>query len=146
MGPEGPQGNANVASSTVTVNSDDWEWDNGSWRVDIDYEAISPDITDYGAVLVYMSDGNAWHQLPLTYYYSFFEDDVEYFVSVSLEVASYDKGVTIFWTENDFYGGNRPECHDFKIVVIAANLYSARSDVDYSDYNAVKTAFQLEER
>ena len=142
----GPKTNANVYSSTVTVYSSDWRWEDPSWRVDIEYEAISSDITDYGAVLVYMKEGNAWHQLPLTYYYSFFDDNVEYFASVSLEVASYDNGVTIFWTENDFYHGNRPDQHDFKIVVIAASLYNARSDVDYSDYNAVRTAFQLEER
>ena len=37
----------------------------------------------------------------------------------------------------------RPQTHDFKIVAIEASVYSNRSDVDYSSYEAVKTAFQL---
>lgn len=150
QGPEGPQGNANVASSTVTVHSSDWYWDNNtSWRVDIDYKAIGTDITDHGAVLVYMESAqNNWRQLPFTFYYSVFDEQAneEHFYSSSLEVASYDEGVSIFWTESDFYDGYRPDDHRFKIVVIAANLYASRPDVDYSDYEAVKTAFQLEEK
>ncbi|MCQ2319959.1 MAG: hypothetical protein MJZ91_01355 [Bacteroidales bacterium] len=143
-GPVGPQGNANVASSTLTVRSNDWTWDNTSWRVDIDYAAINMDIHNYGAVLVYMSEGNTWRQLPMTFYYSQFGDDnVEYFYSSSLEVSSYQGGVSIFWTENDFYDGYRPDDHQFKIVVIAANLYNSRQDIDYSNYEAVKKAFQL---
>lgn len=148
-GPQGPQGNANVASSTVTVHQNDWYWDNNtSWRVDIDYDAISKDITDYGAVLVYMENSaNNWRQLPFTFYYSVVDEDgVEGFYSSSLEVSSYDEGVSIFWTENDFYDGYRPTEHRFKIVVIAANLYNSRTDVDYSNYEAVKKAFQLEEK
>lgn len=150
MGPEGPaghDGNANVASSTVTVYPSDWYWDNTSWRVDLRYEAINADITDHGAVLVYMEDRNTWRQIPLTFYYNLFDDDGnEYFYSSSLEVSSYDNGVSIFWTEDDFYDGYRPEEHRFKIVVIAASVYASRPDVDYSDYEAVKRAFQLTDK
>lgn len=144
-GPQGPAGNANVASSTVTVYPSDWYWSNNtSWRVDIDYAAINLDIHDYGAVIVYMNDENTWRQIPLTFYYSQTDDQgVEQFYSSSLEVSSYQGGVSIFWTENDFYDGFRPDTHQFKIVVIAAGLYYDRQDVDYSNYEAVKTAFQL---
>ena len=145
-GQDGQDGNANVCSSTVTVYPSEWYWDNNtSWRVDIDYKAITADITDYGAVLVYMEDRNTWRQIPLTFYYSIVDEETneECFYSSSLEVSTYDEGVSIFWTENDFYNGYRPEEHRFKIVVIAASVYNYRSDVDYSDYNAVKKAFQL---
>ena len=144
-GPQGPMGNANVCSSTVTVYSSDWYWDNNtSWRVDLKYEAITADITDHGAVLVYMEDRNTWRQLPYTFYYNAFDEQGnEFFYSSSLEVSSYDEGVSIFWTENDFFDGYRPEDHRFKIVVIAASVYASRPDVDYSSYEAVKTAFQL---
>ncbi len=148
-GPQGPSGhdgqdgNANVCSSTVTVNPNDWYWDNTSWRVDIDYRAIDANITDYGAVLVYMDNGNTWRQLPMTFYYSIEENGVVSYYSSSLEVSTYDEGVSIFWTENDFYDGYRPEEHRFKIVVIAASVFQHRSDVDYSNYEAVKAAFQL---
>lgn len=144
-GPQGPMGNANVCSSTVTVYSSDWYWDNNtSWRVDLKYEAITADITDHGAVLVYMEDRNTWRQLPYTFYYNGFDEQGnEFFYSSSLEVSSYDEGVSIFWTENDFFDEYRPEDHRFKIVVIAASVYASRPDVDYSSYEAVKTAFQL---
>ena len=135
----------NVASSTVVVHSDDWYWDsNTSWRVDIDYDAINADVVSHGAVLVYMDQGNTWRQLPMSFYYSVNNDDgsVSYFSS-SLEVSSYNGGVSIFWTENDFYDGYRPEKHSFKIVVIPAAVYSTRTDVNYEDYNAVKVAFHL---
>ena len=141
----GPQGNANVKSTTVTVHPSDWYWDNNtSWRVDIRYDAIDMDITDYGAVLVYMDEGATWRQLPLTFYYEVEMDDGTYgLFSSSLEVSTYDEGVTILWTESDFYDGFRPDEHKFKIVVIAASYYNTRTDVDYSNYEAVKAAYQL---
>lgn len=141
----GPKGNANVKSSTVTVRSSDWYWDNTSWRVDLEYKAIDANIDDYGAVLVYMDNNNTWRQLPMTFYYSAVVDGEEYYYSSSLEVSSYEEGVSIFWTENDFYDGYRPDDHVFKIVVIAASEFNRRSDVDYSNYEAVKKAFQIKE-
>lgn len=147
MGPAGPagqDGNANVVSSTLTIHSEDWYWDNGSWRVDVDYDAINANIYNTGAVFVYMKEGNTWRQIPLTFYYSQYDDNgVENFYSSSLEVSYYQGGVSIFWTENDFYDGFRPENRQFKIVVLAAGLYNARQDVDYSNYEEVKTVFQL---
>lgn len=143
-GPQGPEGNANVKSSTVTVHSNDWYWDNTSWRVDIKYQAINADITDYGAVLVYMDNQGTWRQLPMTFYYQDqLNDGTIVNCSSSLEVSTYDEGVSIFWTENDFYDGYRPDEHKFKIVVIAASYFNSRTDVDYSNYEAVKAAYQL---
>ncbi|MBR1514804.1 MAG: hypothetical protein IJ622_11000 [Bacteroidales bacterium] len=153
MGPQGPaghdgnDGNANVASSTVTVRSNDWTWNDykGNWTVTIDYPAINNNVYNYGAVLVYMDVEGAWSQVPLTYYY---QDELEngdiINCAASIEVATLnDGGVRLFWTESDFYDGMRPATHDFKIVAIEAAVYSDRSDVDYSSYEAVKTAFQL---
>lgn len=136
----------NVSSLTVTVYPSEWRWDNTSWRANIKYEAITPNITDYGAVLVYMDSEGTWRQIPMTFYYSQQnEDGTTSYYSSSIEVSTYDNGVSIFWTENDFYDGYRPDTHRFKIVVIPAAVYSSRSDVNYEDYNAVKTAFQLDD-
>ena len=163
QGPAGHDGNANVASSTLTIKSSDWEWldQYGQWVVTVDYAAINNNVFNHGAVLVYMDVDGAWSQVPLTYYY---QDEVYVFddngnpvydefghqlteiinCEASIEVATLnDGGVRLFWTESDFYDGYRPDTHDFKIVAIEASVYSTRSDVDYSDYNAVKTAFQL---
>lgn len=132
---------ANVASSTVTVNSGDWYWDGTSYRVDIDYANITPNIIDYGAVLVYMEVSNTWRQLPMTYYY--YDDTYSSYFSSSLEVSTYDNGLSIFWTENDLSDVGAPEPHRFKIVVIEASIYATRSDVDFTDYTAVKKAFNI---
>ena len=145
QGPQGPEGNANVTSTTVTVYSDDWYWDNTSWRVDLNYPAIDADIDNYGAVLVYMDNGETWRQLPFTFYYTDVVNGQTVYCSSSLEVSTYKNGVSIFWTENDFYNGYQPDDHDFKIVVIAASIYNARQDVDYSNYEAVMEAFQIKE-
>ena len=150
MGPAGQDGNANVASSTVTIYSRDWQWvNNCQWMVEIDYPAINNNVYNYGAVLVYMDVDGAWSQVPLTYYYQDvvnYEDGTQETINcaASIEVATLnDGGVRLFWTESDFYDGMKPQTRDFKIVAIEASVFSTRSDVDYSDYEAVKTAFQL---
>lgn len=146
IGPAGHDGNANVASSTVTVYANDWQWVNHcQWMVDIDYPAINDNVFNYGAVLVYMREDHVWTQLPVTYYYTFNDAQLGLLnCEASIEVATLDDGgVRLFWTESDFWDGMQPGTHDFKIVAIEASVYDNRSDVDYSDYNAVKAAFQL---
>lgn len=149
QGPAGHDGNANVASSKVTIHDYDWKWDNfytdaegnerGQFYVTIDYPAINNNVYNHGAVLVYMDIEGAWSQVPLTYYYA----ENEGLYEASIEVATLnDGGVNLFWTESDLWKV-RPKTHDFKIVAIEATVYKNRSDVDYSNYEAVKTAFQL---
>jgi len=155
QGPAGHDGNANVASSTLTIDSMDWKWDRffvdsygndrGQYYVTIDYPAINNNVYNYGAVLAYMKVEGTWSQVPLTYYYSP-DDDASgnpNLYSASIEVATLnDGGVRLFWTQNDLWMV-RPGTHDFKIVAIEATVYKDRSDVDYSNYEAVKAAFQL---
>ena len=156
-GPQGPAGqdgnDANVASSTLTIHDYDWEWipfftdgdgnERGQFKVTIDYPAINNNVFNYGAVLVYMNVKGTWSQVPLTYYY-YEEDGGEVlFYEASIETATLnDGGVRLFWTESDMWKVC-PDTHEFKIVAIEAVTYDSRSDVDYSDYNAVKAAFQL---
>lgn len=145
-GPKGDPGNANVASSKVTVYSSDWRWvNNCQWMVEIDYAAINNNVFNHGAVLVYMDVDGAWSQVPLTYYYQDVNQAGETInCEASIEVSTLnDGGVRLFWTESDFFDGMRPQTHNFKIVAIEASVYANRSDVDYSNYEAVKTAFQL---
>ena len=149
QGPAGHDGNANVASSKVTIHDYDWKWNNfytdadgnerGQFYVTINYPAITNNVYNHGAVLVYMDVKGTWSQVPLTYYYA---EDGNLF-EASIEVATLsDGGVNLFWTESDLWKV-RPGTNDFKIVAIEATVYKDRSDVDYSNYEAVKTAFQL---
>ena len=144
MGPQGPagqDGNANVVSSTLTIRSGQWYWENDYWRVDIDYPAITADIDNYGAVLVYKSYGSTWRQLPLTYYY--YDSEYDAYYGECFEVSSYVGGVSIFCKESDGSHLDAPATSDYKIVVIAASYYQSHPEVDYEDYEAVKAALQL---
>ena len=147
VGPEGPaghDGNAYVASSTLTVVPEDWYWDETSWRVDFDYDGINSDIYNNGVVLVYMETANTWRQIPMTFYYSVVDDEgrITYYSS-SLETSFYEGGVSVFWTESDMWDGYRPEEHRFRIVAIAATYYNAHRDLDYANYEVLKETFQL---
>ena len=131
----GRDGNANVASSTITIYPNNWEWVNDcQWMVEIDYPAINNNVYNHGAVLVYMDVEGAWSQVPLTYYYQdvlTYDDGTEETINcaASIEVATLnDGGVRLFWTESDFYDGYRPDTHDCKIVAIEATLYNTLID------------------
>lgn len=144
QGPAGNDGNANVASSTITVLPDDWYWDETSWRVDFQYEAISSDIYNSGVVLVYMESNDTWRQIPMTFYYTDYDNEGNLiYCSSSLETSFYEGGVSVFWTENDFYDGYRPDEHRFRIVAISASYYNAHRDMDFSDYKVLKETFEL---
>ena len=135
-GPAGANGNANVVSSTIT--SSNWTYNSPSWEITFTYPAITQDIIDKGAVLVYLKNGTAYTQLPLTFYQS-----SSY--STSLEVSNFLGGVKIFWTDSDLTQPINPGSWTFKIVVIAASGKMANPNVNYKDYNAVKQAFNLQD-
>ena len=136
-GPEGPpglNGNANVFATTVTSSA--WLFNNPSWALPIPDPNITPDIIDFGAVLVYISFGNGYTQLPLTIY-----TNPAY--SSTIEVSSYVGGVTIFWTDSDLAQPSNPGLRTFKIVKIAGSLLKANPDLDLTNYEAVKSRFNL---
>lgn len=153
QGPAGNDGNANVASSTLTIHDYDWKWtciytdadgnERGQYGVTIDYPAINNNVYNYGAVLVYMDVQGAWTQIPFTYYYYQKIDGIDCLFAASIEVSTLsDGGVCLFWTESDMWKVC-PETREYKVVAIEASVYKDRSDVDYSNYEAVKEAFQL---
>lgn len=160
MGPQGPagqDGNANVVSAKLTIKSSDWYWiyyytdvegyERGQYAVTIDfpqYPVVNDNVFNHGAVLVYMKVDGAWSQVPLTYYYHIKDNGEDFLYETSIEVATLsDGGVRLFCTESDMWKVDPPAEAEFKIVAIQASAYSHRSDVDYSNYEAVKTAFQL---
>ena len=147
MGPQGPaghDGNAYVVSTTLMVYSDDWYWDETSWRVDFDYDAVTNDIYNSGVVFVYMEVEDTWRQIPMTFYYTDYDNQGNLlYCSSSLETSFYVGGVSVFWTENDFYDGYRPGDRRFRVVAITAGYYSAHPELDYSNYEEVRKTFQL---
>jgi len=149
-GQNGQDGNANVQSAQVETKFSDWDWSNEAknWAIGFEWDAIDFDMVDYGALLVYMENPDstiyAWHQLPLTM------PITDSFSSI-LETSYYDYGFSIFWTNSDlqkhqevlqsFYA---MEPMLFKVVLIDATSYAAHPDCNYSDYDEVKTTFNIE--
>jgi hypothetical protein len=136
-------GNANVASGVIDVYARDWVYRDPSWVLTINYNMITRGIIDYGAVLVYMQDGNAYRQLPLTMLNMIETETGSYYYSTIVDVDTYVGAVDIYWTESDFYNSGNPGQRRFKVVAIAASDYYKNADIDYSDYNQVKEAYNL---
>jgi hypothetical protein len=134
IGPAGNDGNANVVSSTFS--SSNWVYSAPSWSLTHFYSAITQEIIDKGAVLVYLKTGQAYSQLPITIYTS-----TNY--STSIEVASFVGGVKLFWTDSDLTQPNNPGNLEFKIVVIAASGLAQNPNLDFTNYEEVAQAYNL---
>ncbi|MEN9304243.1 MAG: hypothetical protein RL264_2672 [Bacteroidota bacterium] len=137
QGPAGANGNANVVSATITSSA--WVFNDPSWVIAFSYPAITQDIIDKGAVLVYIRTGSEYRQLPFTFY----EDDT---YSSSFEVSTYLGGVKIIRTDSDLIEPENPGNLTFKVVVISASGLSQNPNIDFKDYNAVKQAFKLNDK
>jgi hypothetical protein len=136
IGPAGADGNANVVSSTIS--SSNWVYNSPSWSITFSYPAITQNIIDKGAVLVYLKNGQAYTQLPLTIYSSAT-------FSSSLEVNSFVGGVKVFWTDSDLTQPSNPGNREFKVVVIAASGLAQNPNLDFKNYEAVKLAYNLKD-
>lgn len=135
-GEDGKDGNANVVSTTIT--STDWTFNDPSWVLSLNYPAITQNIINSGAVLVYVKVGESYNQLPLTFYQS-----SSY--SSSVEVSTFVGGLDLFWTDSDLIQPIYPGSQTFKIVVIASSGMIQNPNVDYSNYEEVCSTFNIAE-
>lgn len=135
-GTNGKDGNANVVSSSVT--SGGWSYVSPSWEQAFTYPAITQNILDKGAVLVYVQSGSNYYQLPYTFYPSST-------YSRTYTYVHYLGGLKVFVTDSDLTQPTNPGTLTFKVVVIAASGRAANPNVNYNDYNAVKKAFNLQD-
>ena len=133
-GKDGTNGNANVVSSSITSSS--WVYSSPSWSINFTYGAITQDIIDRGAVLVYMKVGSAYNQIPITFYPA-----NNY--SRTYDISTYVGGVTIYCTDSDLTQPTNPGTLTFKVVVIAASQLIKNPNVDLKNYTAVKQAFNI---
>lgn len=135
QGPAGKDGNANVHGQVFTVSN--WSYSAPSYYSDISYSAITQDIINTGAVLVYLSNGSGgYSQLPLTYYPSSA-------YSRTFETVSYPGGVRIYVTDSDLTQPVTPGTSSFKVVAISSSARIAHPEIDYSDYEEVAKVFHL---
>lgn len=125
-----------MVSSSITSSA--WTYVSPSWEITFTNPAITQAIINSGAVLVYIKAGEGYNQVPLTIYQS-----ASY--STSIEVATFVGGLTVFWTDSDLTQPNNPGSQTFKIVIIAASGIIQNPNVNYSDYEEVRSVFNLED-
>ena len=132
-GEDGKDGNANVVSSSITSGS--WSFVSPSWSQSFSYSAITQDILDNGAVLVYVASGVNYYQLPYTFY-----PTSSY--SRTYNYVHYLGGLKVYVTDSDL-NTSEPGTLKFKVVVIEASGLMKNPNVDLNNYQAVKKAFNL---
>lgn len=135
-GDDGKDGNANVVSTTVTSSA--WAYSAPSWYLNLPAAAVTQNIINTGAVLVYAKVGDSYNQLPLTFYQS-----ASY--STTVEVSSYAGGVNLIWTDSDLTQPNTPTLQTFKIVAISSAGLAQNPDLDFSNYEEVVSAYEIAE-
>lgn len=137
-GPQGPPGNANVDYMIYDLSV--WNYASPSFFVTLNDPQITYDIVDKGAVLVYMYAGNdQWSQLPQTFYpTSTYSETWKQFISPGQ--------VEIDVTASDLIQPNNPGHCTFKVVTIAYRSMLQNKNVDFSNFEAVKKAFNLKDK
>jgi hypothetical protein len=133
-GPAGPIGNANVVSSSISTSN--WINEDPMWTLNLSYPAITQEIINTGAVLVYMKyNSSPYIQLPITFTNQGYSSIVDF--------ESFVGGLKIHWTDTDLSLPENPGNRDFKIVVIAASGLAKNPNLDFNNYDKVKKAFNL---
>ncbi|MDP1747567.1 MAG: hypothetical protein Q8L90_18475 [Bacteroidota bacterium] len=136
-GAQGPQGNANVQSSTFTVTS--WGYTAPYYYVDLPVSSITQDIINTGAVLVYLKDGSANVQLPYTWY-----PNANY--SETLTPLITLGNVRILVEDSDQTQPDNPGAGDqFKVVVMASKSMLRNPHIDFKNFASVEKAFNLKD-
>lgn len=136
QGPAGEDGNANVQSSSLTTSN--WTYLSPDWYINFTYSAITQDILDNGAVLVYVKSGSNYFQLPYTFY-----PNSSY--SRSYTFKHYLGGLTVVVTDSDWLQSPNPGLLTFKVVVIASSAIAKHPNVNLKNYDEVKKTFELKD-
>jgi len=149
-GPQGPpgvnglNGNANVTSITAIVNSSaTWTWSSPMYYVDVTVPALTSDIMNTGAVEVFVNTdgtGSFWKALPYTVVTGTVNYGWQYVTLLN------DVQVQFAWANgaqsgdpNFTYGASIM----IKIVCIASSGIAKNPDLNFHDYEALKTTFHL---
>lgn len=144
VGPQGPPGNANVFALTFLFTMDDASFSGPVASVGYEVPAITPAVVDDGAVLLYFREQGTWTAMPYT------------FADESPDLPAVDYTITLGYGYDDrflevFYEASTPDIpledqpdREIKAVVIEG-FPAAKAAVDFSDYEAVKAYFNLDD-
>lgn len=132
-GVNGINGNANVHTSTTTIPSNEWILNGNIYEATILNSNINQDILDHGTVEVFVStNGTEWIALPFSI------NNVEFSYAYSIGTVSLDYSLGSGATPSSL-----PNNDQFKVVVIAGSARILNPDVNFKNYNEIKSAFKL---
>jgi hypothetical protein len=138
-GIDGVDGNANVITYTVNTTSANWTCSSICY-VDVTCPGITQDIVNTGSVHVFMespTQAGAWLNMPWTEMFSGYISNYNFvFVLGTLRISKSDSDLTT---------PANPGTRKFKIVVIASSGKLIHPEVDYTNYNEIKEAFDIAE-
>jgi hypothetical protein len=141
-GPAGPAGNANVSSTTFSVNT--WSWNSPYYYANFSVPDLTSSNINSAAVLVYFSTtSGTWFAVPYTQYTSTYDYHMGFSNSIgNVQVTwIYDNSLSSGSDPNTYYGTSVR----YKIVVIPPAERKANPNLNVRDYNAVKKAFNLKD-
>ena len=131
----GANGNANVISSnTLFLTGFVYYPGIKTYQNDLTMSAISQDVIDKGAVMVYIGTNNIWTALPVadggsTFNFSF-----------------YLGGLTInYFNDNGTTPTNPNGIYNARVLVIPSAMIKSNPNVDLANYIEVKNAFNIQE-
>ncbi len=136
-GPQGPPGNANVKSSTITFSN--WGWDNTSNYnyADFTWPDITSSIVNNGAVMVYLNTSTGYVQLPRVIYPASTYSESQRFV--------YNVGTLRIIVQDSDLLPPSPALGTWtiKVLAIESSAIQANPDVNWENYSEVKAQFGL---
>lgn len=143
-GPQGPPGNANVFTVNFLYTMDDAVFNGNVASVQFDVPGITASVVDEGAVLLFFREQGTWTAMPYTFAVESPElPAVDY--TISLGFGYDDQFLEVFYeaSTEEVALENQPD-RDIKAVIIDG-FPLGKQGIDWTDYEAVKNYFGLED-
>lgn len=140
-GEPGKDGSSNVTSYTYSIPS----WTNGPsfWYTDLNVPELTSSNINTASVQVYFGTvSNTWTAMPFTQYAT-----INYWMNFVTTIGNID----VQWWYNGAGTGSSPVSYysgltsQFKVVIIPPSMMVANPDVNWKNYEEVKSRFNLKE-
>ena len=143
-GPEGPPGNANVFSVNLVFSMNDAVINGNVASVQYEVPGITGSVVDDGALLLFFYEQGTWTAMPYTFAVESPDlPAVDY--TISLGFGFEEAFLEIFYeaSTDEVALENQPD-RDIKAVIIDG-FPLGKQDIDWTDYEAVKNHFGLQD-
>ncbi|HEX8562218.1 MAG TPA: hypothetical protein VF676_04480 [Flavobacterium sp.] len=144
-GPEGPQGEPGFSAEAEVfeLQNVDFDFVDGEYSI---YSTLTPNILDSDVILMYRMSGTIdastpiWQQIPRTLFLE--EGELDYDFDFSREDFTIYAGGTYDLATTPEFIDNQT----FRIVIVPGYFSKGTKAVDFSDYNAVIKAYNIDDK